>query len=291
MKIGSKSTISQDCDTEPAGADEFLVAGLLGNPVSLINDTGRGALGLPFVEVWHMRGEQECEGNIKFGPLPWELSEKLAQFVGNWLEYASDENALVVRKAEPIGCPAISGVPCEIINMIDSLPPEHRQAMPGGVFYVKDSGGQSMRVVVEKGEVRIQWPYQDFSRLVSVPPESVLSSMNPGEARIKGWARFAGAPSRAAEIQSFVNRFEGLFPEGDLPSEGEQSIAYVKLKSASIAPDDFVERLRSLADPPESLQAELEVKSYAPRAEGRDFRIYIRNGRIETFRPSIWKPT
>jgi hypothetical protein len=237
-----------------------------------------------------MRDDQDCEGIIKFGPLPWELSEKLAQFVGNWLEYASEQNALVVREAEPIGCPAISGVPCEIINMIDSLPPEHRQAMPGGVFYVKDSGGQCMRVVVEKGEVRIQWPCQDFSKLLAVPPESVLGSMNPGEARVGGWARFAGAPARAAEIQSLIRRFEGLYPEGDLPSEGEQSIAYVKLKGANVAPAELLEQLRSLADPLESLQAELEVKSYTPRFAGRrDFRITIRNGRIETFRPSIWK--
>jgi len=236
-----------------------------------------------------MRGDQECEGTIKFGPLPWELSERLAQFTGNWLEYAADQNALVVRKAEPIGCPAISGVPCEIINMIDSLPPEHRNAMPGGVFYVKDSGGQSMRVVVEKGEVRIQWPYQDFSRLVPVPPESILGSMDAGEARIKGWVRFAGSQSRAAEIQSLIGRFEGLFPEGDLPSEGAQSIAYVKFRNASIAPGELVEQLKGLADPPESLQAELEVKSYRPRPAGRDFRICIRNGKVETLRPSVWR--
>ncbi len=236
-----------------------------------------------------MQGEQECEGTIKFGPLPWDISEKLAQFIGNWLEFAPQENALVARKSEPIGCPAISGVPCEIINMIDSLPAAQRQAMPGGVFYVKDHGGQIMRVLVEKGEVRIQWPYQDYSKPVSVPPLSVMNSMEPGEARIKGWARFAGTRTKAADIQALIGRFEGIYPEGDLPSEGEQRIAFIKFKSANIDPAELVDQLRKLTDPPESLQAELEVKSYAPRPTDRDFRIYIRNGKIETVRPSLWK--
>ena len=236
-----------------------------------------------------MQGEQECEGSIKFGPLPWELSERLAEFIGNWLEYSSSENALVVRKAEPVGCPAISGVPCEIINMIDSLPPAQRQAMPGGVFYVRDRGGQVMRVLVEKGEVRIQWPYQDYSKPVSVPPESVLNGMVAGEARVKGWARFAAPRAHGAQVQEFINRFEGIYPEGDLPSEGEQNIAFVKFQGVSAAPAEILDQLRTLAAPPESLQAELDVKSYAPRPAERDFRIYIRNGKIETVRPSIWK--
>jgi hypothetical protein len=236
-----------------------------------------------------MKGEQDCEGSIKFGPLPWELSEKLAQFIGNWLQYSAAENALVVGKTEPIGCPAISGVPCEIINMIDSLPPAHRQAMPGGVFYVKDRGGQIMRVVVEKGEVRIQWPSSDYSQPVPVPPESAMNSMDPGEARIKGWARFAGARARTAEIEAFVGRFQGIFPEGDLPSEGEQNIAFVNFKNVCAAPAELAEQLRNLADPPESLQAELDVRSYLPRPADRDFRICFRNGKLETVRPSIWK--
>ncbi len=235
-----------------------------------------------------MKGEQECEGSIKFGSLPWDINERLAQFVGNWLEFSSKENALVVRKAEPIGCPAISGVPCEIINMIDSLPAEHRKAMPGGVFYVKDHGGQVMRVMVEKGEVRIQWPYQDYSKPVSVPPLSVMSSMDAKEARISGWARFAGPQAKTGEIQKLIERFSGIYPENDIPSESRQDLALLKFKSAAIAPADLVDQLRALAEPGESLQAELDVKSYSPHPEDRDFRIFIRNGKLETVRPSIW---
>ncbi len=238
-----------------------------------------------------MKGEQECEGTIKFGNLPWEVSERLAQFTGNWLEFSVPESALVVRKAEPIGCPAISGVPCEIINLIDSLAPDQRKAMPGGVFYVKDNGGQVMRVLVEKGEVRIQWPYQDYSKPVPVPPLSVMNSMDGKEARVTGWARFSADSKNVAEIEALVSRFGGLYPENDLPSEGQQRIAFVKFRSACVAPADLVDELRKLADPPESLQAELDIKSYTPHHEDRDFRIYIRNGKLETVRPSIWSQT
>ena len=43
------------------------------------------------------------------------LSERLAQFAGNWLQYAPGENAVVVRQPQPAGCPAFPSpafMPC-----------------------------------------------------------------------------------------------------------------------------------------------------------------------------------
>ena len=95
-----------------------------------------------------MQGELQCKGMIRLGPVTWEVSERLSQVTGNWLEYAPEENAIVVRHAQPGGCPALAGVPCELIGLIDSIPPEQRDAIPGGVLYIKDGAGQVVRLLV-----------------------------------------------------------------------------------------------------------------------------------------------
>jgi hypothetical protein len=234
-----------------------------------------------------MQGEFECEGSVRLTSLPWEISERLAQFSGNWLEYSPSENAIVVRKSLPVGCPATTAVSCELITMLESLPIEVRQAMPGGEIFVRSAGGRIMRFGVEKGEIRIQWPTEDYAKPIPVAAETVLKSLNACEAQVNGWARFASP--RSDEVRALVDRFGGLYPEGDMPSECEQNIAYIPFREASVDPEELVRSLKQLADPAESLQAEFEVKSAAPRSLDHDFRIVIQNGRIKAFRPALWK--
>jgi hypothetical protein len=236
-----------------------------------------------------MRADLECEGQVRLGDLPWEVSERLAQFSGNWLGFTPQGNTIVVRKSLPVGCPASTAVSCELITILESLTPELRRAIPGGEIIVRAQDRRLMRFAVEKGEIRIQWPTQDYSRATRVAPAKLLKMLARGEGRITGWARFAGTSSCAAEIEAFVRQFGGLYPEGDIPSECEQNIAYVPFKSARVDPDELLSRLQGLAVPVESLQAELDVTCAAPGSEDREFRILIRNGRVEALRPSLWQ--
>jgi hypothetical protein len=50
-----------------------------------------------------------------------------------------------------------------------------------------------------------------------------------------------------------------------------------------------LDKLKELSDPRESLQAELDVSSFAPGSLDRSFRIRIGDGSVEAFRPAIWK--
>jgi hypothetical protein len=235
-----------------------------------------------------MQGELECEGKIRFGSLPWDVSERLAQFTGNWLEFAPEENAIIVRHVQPVGCPAMSGVPCELISMIDAVPPDHREKMPGGALYVKDRSGQILRIVVERGEVRIQWPHLDYVHSTCMPVEAI-DEANPREACVKGWARFSGAQQQAERLQEFVDQFEGLYPEGDMPSECEQNTVYVRFKDVNVGPRELLSKMKELADPPQSLQAELDVSSFAPGSLDRNFRIRVRDGAVDVLRPALWE--
>jgi hypothetical protein len=108
-----------------------------------------------------MQGEVKCEGKVSVGALPWEVSERLAQFAGNWLVYAPEENAIIVRHVPPVICPPTTALACELITMLDSIPAEYREAMPGGALCINEQGGPVMRLAVQDGEVRIQWPRQN----------------------------------------------------------------------------------------------------------------------------------
>lgn len=235
-----------------------------------------------------MQGELECKGKIRVGTLPWDVSERLSQFSGNWLEFDPAEGAIVLRHTQPGTCPALSGVPCELITIIDSIPQQQRDSMPGGALYVKDKQGQVVRLTVEHGEVRVQWPHLDYTRAKAVSAEAAMQDLNPSKARVRGWSRFAGSESKAGQLQDFVDRFEGLYPEGDMPSECRSNMVYVEFKDVNVGPEELIAKLRDMAEPPESLQAELEVGSFETGAHDQDFRVCIRDGRVQVLRPALW---
>jgi hypothetical protein len=234
-----------------------------------------------------MQGVLECQGQIRFGSLPWEISERLAQFHGNWLEFLPDANAIIFRRVQSIGCPALTGVPCELITLIDSLPPEYRESMPGGELSLKDQKNQILRLLVKQGEVHIKWPQESCFQTVPVSFESAIKEADPNRIRVRGWARFAGSSARGGELQAFVDRFGGLYPEEDMPSECEQNMVYVRFKDAHLEPQELVAKLQDLADPLDSLQADLEIGSFGQGSVDQDLRIQIVDGRVETTRPLL----
>ena len=232
-----------------------------------------------------MQSILECCGQIRLGSLPWEISERLAQFRGSWFEFIPETSALTFRQAEWNGCPAFTGIPCELIALIDSIPPECREAMPGGELSLRDEGNRILKLAVKQGEVHIRWHQQPGLHAAPVPYQSIVNAAGAEKKRIEGWARFAGSSARSGEIGAFVDQFGGLYPEEDMPSECEQNMAYVCLKSADLDLRNLIARLTELADPKESLQADLRVVS--PEIEDRGYRIRIVNGRIEASKGTV----
>jgi hypothetical protein len=235
-----------------------------------------------------IQGDLSCEGLIRFGPLPWDTTEQLAQFPGNWLRYAPGENAIIAKSPQPALCPAFTAVACELISMMNSIPEEQRASMPGGSLYIRGNEGDVLRILVERGEVRLQWPHRNYAQPVSVTPDSVLQSLDPGKTTVRGWARFAGSCERASELEEFVNRFGGLYPEGELPSECQQNLVFVRFKDVRIGIPELLDKLRQLSETQDSLQAELDVWPTGEESARRVFRILIRDGEISTLRPSLW---
>lgn len=237
-----------------------------------------------------MQADLECQGKIALGPLPEETAGRLACFAGNWLEFDRRENAIVVRHVQPTGCPAMSGIPCELITILDFIPGDARDAIPGGeLFIVGRETEQLVRLRVARGEVRIQWAHPDYSAAVPVAIGEALEGFNARAGKVNGQASFSGDPAAAAALESFIDRFEGLYPEGDCSVHTEGPVCRARLKDVNVGPQELLAALQQFAAPGDSLEADLDVSSFAHRSIDRRFRIIIRRGQLQVLRPSLWK--
>jgi hypothetical protein len=231
----------------------------------------------------------ECSGEVAVGELGPETRERLAELGGEWLEHEAPNGRIVVRHVQPGGAPALQAVPAELIAMLEALSPEERERVRGGTLLVRDRNGVALRLVVDGGEIRVQWPREDWAHAVEVPVEEALDGVAPASARVTGTLRFEAPPGARAALVDFVERFEGLYPEGDLRLDREGALVRVELRGLNVGPRELLDKLRALARPPQSLAGALEVGSFVPNALERDFRLTIRGGTARAERPALWR--
>ena len=179
--------------------------------------------------------------------------------------------------------------PASSITYLDALAPDRREEAPGGTLLIRDPGGRLLRLVLARGEVRIQWAHEDFTHPVSVPVEKALAGIDPVRARVAGVASFGGGPDQAAKLEAFVHGFEGLYPEGDVEVETGEGRVRARFRGVNVGPRELLGVLRSLADPPASLEADLEVTSFSPGEVDGDLRIRVQRGEAQAERPSLWR--
>lgn len=231
----------------------------------------------------------ECSGEIALGGLGASTRSLLEAFSGDWLELDSKADRIVVRHVQPEGAPALSAVPAELIAMLELLEPEERERLRGGTLVVRDRGGVQLRLVVEPGEIRIQWPREDWSQTAAIPLEEALSRVDPVSARVSGTLRFRAPAGAREKLVGFVERFEGLYPDGDLRLDREGTSVEVELRGINVGPAELLAKLRELADPADSLEGDLTISSFASHALERDFRLRLRRGEALAERPSLWR--
>lgn len=232
--------------------------------------------------------ELDCTGEISLGPLSPATFERLSGLGGEWLELAPEEEKLVSCHVQPGGKPTLSALPAELIAFLDALTPEERDAMPGGTLMVRDRAGSVVRMVVGQGEIHVQWPREDWSQAEPVDLEATLAAVEAVSAKVSGRASFGAQPGAVDRLVEFVGRFEGLYPEGDLSVEPDGEALRAELQDVNVGPAELLATLRRLAEPPESLEADLEVGSFVAHAEDKDFRLIVRRGVARAERPALW---
>jgi hypothetical protein len=154
---------------------------------------------------------------------------------------------------------------------------------------VRDREGVLLRLVVAFGEIRIQWPHEDWEHAEPVGLAGVFLGVDPVAARLSGVLRLEAGPGAERRLVAEVESFEGLYPEGDLRIERDGRELRIELRDVNVGPESLLDRLAELADPLESLEGSLEVGSFAAHALERDFRIRFDRGRPSALRPALWR--
>jgi hypothetical protein len=230
----------------------------------------------------------DCHGELAVGELAPATRERLVELGGEWLELDSEGGRIVIRHVQPGGAPATAAVPAELIAVLEALSPAERERA-SGTLLVRDRTTVALRLVVEAGEIRIQWPREDWSHAVAVPLEEALAAVEPVSARVSGAVRFAAPPGARAKLAEFVEGFEGLYPDGDLRLDREGQLVAAEFRGLNVGPGELLGKLRELAEPPQTLAGELEVGSFVPNAPDRDFRLSLAGGRAVAERPALWR--
>jgi hypothetical protein len=233
--------------------------------------------------------ELECEGRIRLASLLPGTAERLATIAGEWLEFSPEERALLVRHVQPGGRPAICAVPAELVELLGALSPAEREAISGGELLVHDRTGVVLRLRVERGDLRVEWPREDWSRTSPVGLDAALRGADPFAARVSGSVRFTAPQGAEDRLVEFIGRYEGLYPEGDLRVERQGETVLVELREVNVGPDELLATLRGLAQPATSLAGGLEVGSFVPHSLERDFRLQLEAGEARAERPSLWR--
>jgi len=232
--------------------------------------------------------ELECRGKIRLAGIAAETQRRLAAFHGEWLEYSAEENAIVVRHVQPGGSPALAAVPAELIAMLDLLPGAARETSPGGTLVVRDRAVLALRLQVENGEIRIQWPHEDWAHAQPVGLDEMFRHVEGVSARLSGVVELNAPEGTEERISRFLEGFEGLYPEGEADVRRFGERLRLEMRGFNVGPEELVALLREVATPPSSLAAELEVGSFAAQAFEKDFRLEIRAGEARALRPALW---
>jgi hypothetical protein len=232
--------------------------------------------------------ELECRGRVQLAAVPAESARRLAAFAGEWLEYSMEENAIVVRHVQPGGSPALAAVPAELIAMLDLLPGAARGASPGGTLVVRDRAQLALRLNVEAGEIRVQWPREDWAHAEPVGLDEMFRHVEGVSARLSGTIELTAPAGAEQKLTAFLEGYEGLYPEGDFEVRRFGDRLRAELRGFNVGPEELVATLRQLAQPAASLAAELEVGSFAAQAFEKDFRLEIRAGQVRVVRPALW---
>ncbi len=232
--------------------------------------------------------ELDCTGEVQLGPLSPATRDLLMLLGGEWLELGPQGRKLLPCHVQPGGPPTLAALPAELIAFLDAMTPEEREAMPGGALVVRDHAGSVVRLVVAQGEIHVQWPREDWSQVEPVDLDKVLAEIDAASARISGRVSFEAEPGAEDRLVELVARFDGLYPEGDLRVERKGPTLEAELADVNVGPGQLVALLHCLAEPSESLEGDLEVGSFLPHAQDRDFRLTLHRGTTRAVRPALW---
>jgi hypothetical protein len=230
-------------------------------------------------------------GRISLGELDEETRKGLETVEATWLEFAGNPPSLVVRHVQPSDTPVLPNVGGELLNFLGQLTEAERAAAPGGSLYCLDEeNGQYIRLKVSAGGfLTVSWARPDYSRARWQPYAGErVPVVFEAYQRLNGRVKFNAPPDAADKIWAVADRSPGLYPEGEFETRVESGQVEISLRDVNASVLDLIQTLRETANPPNSLEGEIDVSSFRPGDLEDYCRFVMKNGEVWLVRPSLW---
>jgi hypothetical protein len=238
--------------------------------------------------------DQGCVGRVEVGPIPGEVARRLAAIPGEWLEFDSPSDSIVVRHVEPTSTNHLPTIVHELVRLFSEIPAEFHEDMPGGDFFVhtEEEHGQLVRIRVEAGgTIHIQWAHPDFRQALRRPYMGGAElTIDPEVQRLDGKITLRSQTPEAAAValQDLADTFEGLYPEGDCVARATgSSNVELTMNEVNLDAARLVDLLHRLAEP-RSLSGQFQVGSFGTVLPERQLRFVFDAGKLWVQHPLLW---
>jgi len=238
-----------------------------------------------------MRTHLGCTGSVSLGQLGEEAEKSLERVEAIWLDFSPAPPRLVVQHVQPDDVPALREIAGELLEFLSAIPEEERGRIPGGAFYYLDEEkGQYTRLKVAGGGlVSVAWARPDYERATWEPYRGqVVPLVFEAYQRLNGKVSLRARREAAEEIQAVVERFAGLGPQGEVQARGDPSGLEFIFHDVNSSALPLLKALRGVAEPPSSLEGEIDVSSFRPGDVEDYARFVLRAGEVWIVRPSLW---
>jgi hypothetical protein len=241
--------------------------------------------------------DQGCRGHVTLGPLPEVVRAHLIALPGEWLEFDSPSNAIVVRHVQPSTQPCLPTITQELVRMLAAVPVELHVGITGGELFVHtEDSPHVVRLRVEPGgEVRLDWAHPRFGGAARRRYAAGLDvGIDPVYCRLTGTVTLGAADlaTAAGEIQHIADTFEGLYPEGDFQATANptRGCVHVEMRDANLDIRLLVERVMRLATPG-SANGAIEVSTFDVRYPDDRARVVFERGDVWVEEPTLFDQT
>lgn len=238
-----------------------------------------------------MRTHLGCTGRIDLGQVSQETQERLERVAATWLEFSPEPPSLVVRHVQPDDTPALREIAGELLEFLSDITEPERKKIPGGALhYLDEQTGQSVRIKVWAGGfTTFAWAQPDYAHATWEPYRGQsIPLVFDAYQRLNGTVRFRAQSGAVDEIRATVERFGGLYPQGEFEALLTGDWVDLKLLDANTSVLPLLRLVRAKAEPPSSLEGEIDVSSFRSGDVEDYCRLVIRAGEVWVARPSLW---
>jgi hypothetical protein len=233
-----------------------------------------------------------CTGSVELGKVSEATARRLEQVQAVWLDFSADPPALVVRYVQPDNRPPLREIAGELLDFLNAIPQVERTTVRGGALYcLNEESGEYVRLKVWPGGfLTVAWAAPDYER---AQREAYRGQAVPLVfdffQRLNGVVRLRARPKGAENIRAVLEGTVGLYPLGDFAfsSAGEQ--IELRLCDVNSSVVSLLQVLRVVAEPPSSMEGEIDVSSFRPGDLEDYARFVFGNGEIWLLRPALWQ--